>query len=154
MTKKSNLESGFLFLYDWLPAIEQLPAKEVKKLFLALVARQRENTPLPLFSNTITASYARMIEPCIKRRLDGQIGGNKAHEATTPTVGTSPQSKVKQSKEKKQKSNAEQSNSHSKTAHAWSERRAKERNSSFDAEDFFEAAVKATYRDAIKSPEA
>ena len=80
MAKNSKLESGFLFLYDWLPAIENLPAKEVKALLLALIARQRENKPLPLFHNALTASYARMIEPSIKRRLDGATGKKAAQK--------------------------------------------------------------------------
>ena len=77
MAKKTNLESGFLFLYDWLPAFESLPAKEVKALLLALIARQRENAPLPPFKNPLTANYARMIEPCIKRRLDGALAAKR-----------------------------------------------------------------------------
>ncbi|MBE6702689.1 MAG: hypothetical protein E7585_04680 [Ruminococcaceae bacterium] len=71
MKKKTNLESGFLFLYDWMPVLEHLPAKEVKALLLALIARQRENKPLPSFHNPLTNSFARMIEPVIRRRLEG-----------------------------------------------------------------------------------
>lgn len=71
MKKKTNLESGFLFLYDWMPVLETLPAKEVKTLLLALIARQRENQPLPSFRNPLTDSFARMIEPVIRRRLEG-----------------------------------------------------------------------------------
>ena len=90
MPKKTNLSLGFLLLYDWLPAIYELPAKEVKALLIALIERQREGTPLPTFKNKMTNSFARMIEPVIKRRLDGQAGGKKGHEVLNggeaPTV--------------------------------------------------------------------
>ena len=77
MKKKTNLESGFLFLYDWMPVLEALPAKEVKALLLALIARQRENQPLPSFRNPLTQSFARMIEPVICRRLEGAAWAKK-----------------------------------------------------------------------------
>lgn len=77
MKKKTNLESGFLFLYDWMPVLEALPAKEVKALLLALIARQRENRPLPSFRNPLTGSFARMIEPVICRRLEGAAWAKK-----------------------------------------------------------------------------
>lgn len=72
MANSSQLNRGFLFLYDWYPVLETLPAKELKKLLLALVAYQRDQTPLPLFHNPLTASYAAIIAPCIKRRIEGQ----------------------------------------------------------------------------------
>ena len=80
MKKKTNLESGFLVLYDWLPALEVLPAKEVKALLLALVARQREGKALPAFRNPLTDSFARMIEPVIRRRLEGAMWAQKGQD--------------------------------------------------------------------------
>jgi hypothetical protein len=80
MKKKTNLESGFLFLYDWMPVLELLPAKEVKALLLALIARQRENKPLPTFRNPLTDSLARMIEPVIRRRLEGAMWAQKGQD--------------------------------------------------------------------------
>ncbi len=109
MAKKANLDSGFLLLYDWLPALEELPAKEVKALLLALIARQRENTPLPIFKNKMTNSFARMIEPCIKRRLDGQTGGKKGQRPIVPPPPPLPQSKEEVSKENKSKAQKERS---------------------------------------------
>ena len=125
MAKNSKLESGFLFLYDWLPAIENLPAKEVKALLLALIARQRENKPLPLFHNALTASYARMIEPSIKRRLDGAVGKKAAQKLARqeddggedgwgdggvpplpPKQSRDKQKRAEKSKEKKKKTNS------------------------------------------------
>lgn len=112
MAKNSKLESGFLFLYDWLPAIENLPAKEVKTLLLALIARQRENKPFPLFSNALTASYARMIEPSIKRRIiaAGAARGGEDAPTLAPEDGgeeggdhPSPLSRAEISKEKQKK---------------------------------------------------
>ena len=93
MSKRMNLESGFLFLYDWLPVLEGLSGKEFKALFLALVARQRDGTPLPPFRNATTALYARMIEPCIARRLHAAHARKLAHQGdadgTESSTGTS-----------------------------------------------------------------
>ena len=79
MAKSLQLERGFLFLYDWIPAMEHLPGKEVKILLIALIERQRDNKPFPLFSNPLTASYARMIEPVIERRLRHSAAAKKGH---------------------------------------------------------------------------
>ena len=102
MAKKSSFENGFLFLYDWLPAMECLPAKEMKKLFLALVARQRENKALPAFESPLTESYARMIEPTIRRRLEGREIAKRGEDrgegpSPQPTEGPLPQSIAEQS---------------------------------------------------------
>ena len=87
MKKKTNLESGFLFLYDWMPVLECLPAKEVKTLLLALIARQRENKPLPQFRNPLTDSFARMIEPVIRRRLEGAAWAKKGLDGGEDPLG-------------------------------------------------------------------
>ena len=87
MKKKTNLESGFLFLYDWLPALELLPAKEVKALLLALIARQREDKAFPAFRNPLTDSFARMIEPVICRRLEGAMWAQKGQAPTGDPSG-------------------------------------------------------------------
>ena len=102
MAKKSSLECGFLFLYDWLPAMECLPPKEMKALFLALVARQRENKALPSFASPLTESYARMIEPTICRRLEGREAAKRGEDrgegpSPQPTEGPLPQSIAEQS---------------------------------------------------------
>ena len=100
MPKKTNLSLGFLLLYDWLPAIYELPAKEVKALLIALIERQREGTPLPTFKNKMTNSFALMIEPVIKRRPDGQAGGKKGQEVLNrgeaPTVVPCPKREKEQ----------------------------------------------------------
>ncbi len=90
MKKKTNLESGFLILYDWMPALETLPAKEVKALLLALIARQRENVPLPSFRNPLTGSFARMIEPVICRRLEGAAWAKKGLSEQDDPSGVPP----------------------------------------------------------------
>ena len=78
--EKTNLERGFLVLYDWVPVFQYLPGKEGKKLLLALIERQRDGTPMPLFSNSETSIFAMMIEPCIERRLAGSKGGKAQAE--------------------------------------------------------------------------
>lgn len=84
MSKKStNLCSGFLISYDWLPALESLSADDFQTLLFALIRRQKDGEPFPEFSNPTVGIYAKMIEPTIKRRLDGQSGGNKANENAT-----------------------------------------------------------------------
>ena len=87
MKKKTNLESGFLILYDWVPAFEQLPAKEVKALLLALIARQREDKALPEFRNPLTAGFARIIEPVICRRLEGAMWAKRGQGPTGDPLG-------------------------------------------------------------------
>jgi len=88
MKKRMNLEVGFLILYDWLPMLEALPGKEVKKLLLALIARQREKQPLPEFQNRMTTYFARIIEPVIQRRLEGAMWAQKGLEKAAPPTGT------------------------------------------------------------------
>lgn len=68
----ANLEKGFLILYEWLPAIHDLPPKELKNLLLALIYLQKDGTELPCFTNKKTDIFARMIEPVIRRRLTGK----------------------------------------------------------------------------------
>lgn len=83
MAKKSNnLDSGFLVMYDWLPALEMLPPEDAMALLLALINRQRHKTPLPVFENPLAGTFARMIEPTIQRRLYGQDGGNQSNGNT------------------------------------------------------------------------
>ena len=103
MKKKTNLESGFLVLYDWLPALEVLPAKEVKALLLALVARQREGKALPPFRNPLTDSFARMIEPVIRRRLEGAMWAQKGQDPTGDPSGEPDGEPAHQRGEDKQK---------------------------------------------------
>ncbi len=64
----TNLESGFLIIEDWIPAIESLSGDDVKELILALINMQFYGKPLPEFTNKQTEIYARMIEPTIERR--------------------------------------------------------------------------------------
>ena len=83
-----NLDSGFLLSYDWVPALKMLSGDEVKTLILALVDRQRDNIPLPKFESELLNTFAQMIEPTIKRRLDGHAGGVKASESKSNEVST------------------------------------------------------------------
>ena len=103
MKSNYNLTSGFLFLYDWLPMIERLSGDEFKALFEALVARQKDDTPIPPLEGELTRIFAAMIEPTIKRRLEGQKAGLKskalAEKSDLPKVPPVP-SKAEQSKEK------------------------------------------------------
>lgn len=79
MNEKSNL-IGFLFSYDWLPIINLLSAEEFKALFLALLLRQKDGVPIPHFESDLANAIASMIEPTIKRRLNGQKGGLKTQK--------------------------------------------------------------------------
>lgn len=72
MAKSYKLDSGFLILYEWLPALEVLPPEDFKALVMALIDRQRNETPFPSFDNQLTDIFARTFEPVIMRRLDGQ----------------------------------------------------------------------------------
>ena len=87
---KYNLDSGFLILYDWMPAIESLPARDLKKLMFALIRFQRDGVPLPDFGNTQVGIYARMIEPVIKRRREGQEHATQKAPTPAPTPGAPP----------------------------------------------------------------
>ena len=113
MSKSTNLSSGFLISYDWLPALASLSPEDFHALLFALIKRQKDGEPLPAFSNQTVGIYAQMIEPTIKRRLDGQSGGNKANEnaiintmvgtMADTMVDTMVGSKVKKSKVEKSK---------------------------------------------------
>ena len=104
MKKSTNLESGFLLLYDWLPAIQDLDGDGVKELLLALIDRQKNGTPFSEFQNRQAYIYAKMIEPTIKRRLAGQVGGNlkgtMVDTKVDPTIDTMVASRAKQSRDK------------------------------------------------------
>ena len=95
---KTNLDSGFLILYDWLPAFRSLDGNELKKLLFALIEHQREGTPLPKFDDPLTAIFAQMIAPTIKRRLDGLVSATKASKPSAPK-GYKSKSKTAESKE-------------------------------------------------------
>ena len=56
---------------------------------MALIARQRDQIPLPRFNSQLADVFARTFEPVIQRRLDGQNGGKKAKD-TPPTLPPSP----------------------------------------------------------------
>ena len=75
---KMNLDNGFLLLYDWLPVLEDLSGESVKELLLALIEKQRNNAPMPQFSDPRCAIYYRIISPTIERRLAGQKGAQEA----------------------------------------------------------------------------
>ena len=87
--KPYNLGSGFLLLYEWLPALEMLPPDDFKEVVMALIARQRDQIPLPRFNSQLADVFARTFEPVIQRRLDGQNGGKKAKD-NPPTLPPSP----------------------------------------------------------------
>ena len=82
----ANLEAGFLVLNEWIPALRSLSGDECKELLFALIDRQQKGIPVPKFDGQL-GIYAQMIEPTIKRRLDGQKGGRKGTTIGT-TIGT------------------------------------------------------------------
>ena len=88
--KKANLDSGFLISYDWLPALESLSGEDYKALLTALIKRQKDKAPFPTFENPTVGIFADMIEPTIKRRLDGQKGGLTSSDEDTTTDTTIP----------------------------------------------------------------
>lgn len=51
---------------------------------MALIARQRDQIPLPRFNSQLADVFARTFEPVIQRRLDGQNGGKKAKDTPLP----------------------------------------------------------------------
>ena len=78
-----KLDSGFLLLYDWLPAFESLSGEDFKSLFLALLHYQRDREAIPDFENPYCNIFAQMIEPTLKKRLAGQENGKKNALDTT-----------------------------------------------------------------------
>ena len=72
-----NLEAGLLILNEWMPAFRSLSGDDCQKLLIALFERQQQGVPMPDFGNTPLGIYAQMIEPTIKRRIDGSRGGKK-----------------------------------------------------------------------------
>ena len=80
MKNKSKFAYGFLFLYDWFPIMKELDGEDFKALFKAFVLLQRDGTPLPRFDDPLMQMVANMIEPTIRRRIEGQKGGLKAQE--------------------------------------------------------------------------
>ncbi len=91
---KSNLDSGFLILYDWLPAFRSLSGDELKGLLFALIDHQRDGTPLPTFDDPHTAIFAQMISPTIKRRLDGLASATKGSKPVAAKASFKPKAKT------------------------------------------------------------
>lgn len=102
---KATLDSGFLISYDWWAAFESLEADDFRAFLVALVERQRDGKPLPTFENPQLNIYARMIEPTIKRRIDGRIGADITNSGAGSGTGsgTGSGSKVKKSRVEKSK---------------------------------------------------
>ena len=75
-----NLDCGFLLMYEWMDAMDELSDGDFGALVRALAARQRCGTPLPRYENCQSRLLVKMIEPFIIRRLEGQIGGKKARQ--------------------------------------------------------------------------
>ena len=82
-----NLDAGLLILNEWMPAFRSLSGDDCQKLLIALFERQQHGTPMPDFGNTPLGIYAQMIEPTIKRRIDGSRGGKKG-TMQVPIQGT------------------------------------------------------------------
>lgn len=82
----ANLDAGFLILNEWFPALRSLSGDDFKELILALADLQQKGIPMPKFDGQL-GIYAQMIEPTIKRRLDGQKGGRKG-TTQVPIQGT------------------------------------------------------------------
>lgn len=78
-----NLENGFLFMYDWLPMLEDLSAEGAKELLLALMDRQRNGTPKPQFCDPRSDLYYKVIAYTIDRRRSGQRGGQETQKRRT-----------------------------------------------------------------------
>ena len=117
----ANLEAGFLVLNEWIPALRSLSGDECKELLFALIDRQQKGIPVPKYDGQL-GIYAQMIEPTIKRRLDGQKGGRKGTtqvpiQGTTigTTVGTSEARREKKSKEEYNTLSDERVNAHTHT---------------------------------------
>ena len=91
---KSNLDSGFLILYDWLPAFRSLSGDELKELLFALIDNQKDGTPLPTFDDPHTAIFAQMIAPTIKRRLDGLASATKTSKPVAAKASSKPKAKT------------------------------------------------------------
>lgn len=125
---KMNLDNGFLLLYDWLPVLEDLSGESVKELLLALIEKQRNNAPMPQFSDPRCAIYYRIISPTIERRLAGQKGAQeakkRAEKDTTPVPtpgtpsGTTVPSRAEQSKAEQSIAIAERSEEEESDAQA------------------------------------
>lgn len=112
MSAKTKLDAGFLLSYDWLPLFDLLPSNDERwELLSALINRQRNGIAFPEFSNDMIKAFAQVIEPTIKRRLDGQASVKGSIEGTLQgsIEGTLQDSKVKKSKEKESKNKVEQS---------------------------------------------
>ena len=66
-----NLDCGFLIMYDWWDAFEELSNEDFRELLTALVAYQRNGTAIPRFESEQCRFAVKMIQPFIKKRLDG-----------------------------------------------------------------------------------
>jgi hypothetical protein len=52
----------------------------------AMIDRQQNGTPFPVFENDLASTFAAMIEPSIKRRLDGSASGKKGAAKSPPAT--------------------------------------------------------------------
>lgn len=84
MAKK---DKGFMFFFDWRPAVECLPAEDVQALLLAMIDFAADGTPPPEFSG-MTKLAASFLFPAIRRYKESVINGQKGGEMST---GKAPQ---------------------------------------------------------------
>ena len=135
--------------------MERLSAKEYKALMIAIYNAQINNIPPPEFTGS-SKIVATMIFPCLERRKaqseHGYLGAVAKHAKDKETQsassasanGTASGTANNQSKEKKNKIEY----SYNKAKPSKADAPAAKESSSFDLDDFFEAAVRRSLGNA------
>ena len=121
-----KFEQGVFIFYEWFSAAKVLSGLEFKKLFLAIAEYQLNGTEPPSFTPKGEA-LARVIFPCIKRRIDGAKFAERGaqefksdHLASTPS-GTPSGVKTYTPYPKEKKNKEKYSNSSSEKDKEWQE---------------------------------
>ena len=149
----SDILKGVLIYNEWFESMQSLSPKDYKTLMIAIYNAQINNVPPPEFTGR-SRIVATMIFPCIERRKSqsehGYLGAVAKHakdkekqlasstSANGTASGTASGTANGQSKEKKNKAEYSYSRVERKRANA----PAAKEQSSFDLDDFFEAAVR------------
>ena len=153
----SDISKGVLIFNEWFEAMERLSAKDYKALMIALYNAQINNIPPPEFTGR-SKIVATMIFPCIERRKKQSEHGlasaaarlaKKKQSNTDASISVAngvTNSVANQSKEKKNRIEY----SYNKAERRGADAPAAKEASSFDLDDFFEAAVRRSLGEAIE----
>ena len=147
----SDISKGVLIYNEWFESMQSLSAKDYKALMIAIYNAQINNIPPPEFTGR-SKIVATIIFPCIERRKSqserGYLGAvaRYAKDKEKQLLSSTSANGTANSQNKEKKSKIEYSYTKAKPSKA--DAPAAKDSTSFDLDDFFEAAVRRSLGEA------